>query len=181
MYKWTVNWRMLPEAAFLSPAFATALLLLHLLLLGILAWRWRPRLQPPLKPRSQEAAGSKRHGRVQSRTVTAGPPSTADTMLLAWTSNLIGITCARSLHYQFYSWYFHTVPFLLWQTPLPVACKLGAFYAMEWSWNVYPASAVSSCVLLGANAVLAISLFASNHTAQLAHVKSFAVHDKRDQ
>jgi alpha-1,3-mannosyltransferase len=36
-----------------------------------------------------------------------------DIPLLLFTSNLIGITFARSLHYQFHSWYFHQIPFLL--------------------------------------------------------------------
>jgi alpha-1,3-mannosyltransferase len=36
-----------------------------------------------------------------------------DIPLLLFTSNLIGITAARSLHYQFHSWYFHQIPFLL--------------------------------------------------------------------
>ena len=26
---------------------------------------------------------------------------------------------SRSLHYQFYSWYFYTIPYLLWHTTLP--------------------------------------------------------------
>lgn len=42
--------------------------------------------------------------------------------LLLFTSNLIGIICSRSLHYQFHSWYFHQIPFLLffggaWNNP----------------------------------------------------------------
>jgi len=36
-----------------------------------------------------------------------------------FTANLIGITFARSLHYQFYSWYFHSLPYLMWRTALP--------------------------------------------------------------
>ena len=40
---------------------------------------------------------------------------------MAWilfTANFIGITFSRSLHYQFYVWYFHSLPFLLWSTGL---------------------------------------------------------------
>ena len=36
-------------------------------------------------------------------------------LLVLFSGNFIGILCARTLHFQFYSWYFHTLPFLLWQ------------------------------------------------------------------
>jgi alpha-1,3-mannosyltransferase len=40
--------------------------------------------------------------------------------ILGITGNFVGIVlAARSLRNQFYAWYFHTLPFLLWQTKLP--------------------------------------------------------------
>jgi alpha-1,3-mannosyltransferase len=48
------------------------------------------------------------------------PCSPADIPLVLFTSNLIGITFARSLHYQFFSWYAHQMPFLLWTPGCPI-------------------------------------------------------------
>lgn len=44
------------------------------------------------------------------------PSNTAENEIVAtlFTSNFVGVCCARSLHYQFYVWYFHQLPFLLW-------------------------------------------------------------------
>jgi alpha-1,3-mannosyltransferase len=41
-----------------------------------------------------------------------------------FTSNLIGVLFARSLHYQFYSWYAQQLPLLAWRTRYPVLIKL---------------------------------------------------------
>lgn len=45
---------------------------------------------------------------------------------IAWillTSNYIGMCFARSLHYQFYVWYYHSLPLLLWSTKLHPAIR----------------------------------------------------------
>lgn len=156
LYKWTVNWKMLPEATFLHPALAKALLVLHVLALGLFAWRtglWG-RVRASSAPSSKRTSAGRTSGAARA-------VSTAETLTTVWISGLIGMVCARSLHYQFYSWYFHTVPYLLWQTQLPVAARLGCFAAMEWCWNVFPAGALSSSVLLGVHAVLLSALFQS--------------------
>lgn len=51
-----------------------------------------------------------------------GSPA-AEVALTLFTVNLIGIVFSRSLHYQFYVWYFYSIPALLWSTRIPVSAK----------------------------------------------------------
>ena len=69
--------------------------------------------------------------------------------LVAFSGNLIGIATARTLHYQFYAWYFHTLPLLLWAAaPLaPTPLRLALLGAVEWAFNVFPATPASSAAL----------------------------------
>lgn len=62
-------------------------------------------------------------------------------------ANLIGMTCARSLHYQFYSWYFHSLPYLLWSTNYSIIMRFLVLALIEFCWNTYPSSVVSSIIL----------------------------------
>ncbi|KAF2298464.1 hypothetical protein GH714_023659 [Hevea brasiliensis] len=69
-------------------------------------------------------------------------------MTMMFSGNFIGIFCARSLHYQFYSWYFYSLPYLLWRTPFPTLLRLILFVGVEFCWNVYPSNNFSSALLL---------------------------------
>lgn len=61
--------------------------------------------------------------------------------------NFLGMMCARSLHYQFYIWYFHTLPYLAWSTPFSTNLKFLILFLIEYCWNTYPSTNLSSGVL----------------------------------
>eukprot|EP00475_Leptophrys_vorax_P005006 TRINITY_DN1300_c0_g2_i2.p1 TRINITY_DN1300_c0_g2~~TRINITY_DN1300_c0_g2_i2.p1 ORF type:complete len:555 (-),score=125.41 TRINITY_DN1300_c0_g2_i2:80-1744(-) len=208
MYKWSTNWKMLPEEIFLSKPFAIGLLAIHVSLLLFLAFkRWVPALREDLV--NWEAPGSKRTNIASDLVVkvlfTANfvgiacarslhyqfyvwyfhsvpflllflafkrwvpalredlvnweAPGSKRTNIASdlvvkvlFTANFVGIACARSLHYQFYVWYFHSVPFLLFSSPgiagLSTAIPILMTLVLEICWNIYPATAVTSSVML---------------------------------
>ncbi|GAB0091699.1 Lethal(2)neighbour of tid protein [Sergentomyia squamirostris] len=61
--------------------------------------------------------------------------------------NFIGIIFARSLHYQFYVWYFHTLPYLVWFTDFRTSIKFLLLGFIEFAWNTYPSTSFSSLLL----------------------------------
>ncbi|NXI38577.1 ALG3 mannosyltransferase, partial [Galbula dea] len=145
-FKWTVNWRFLPEEVFQNRAFHTMLLLVHLAGLGLFALhRWH-------RPKESILALLK----DPAERKPASPPLTVNSILwqeivfILFSSNFLGVCCSRSLHYQFYVWYFHTLPYLLWCTPtsklahMPKVLLLGV---IELCWNTYPSTVCSSLSL----------------------------------
>ncbi len=68
-------------------------------------------------PRVVGGVGANYHGAHRSLT------RRSDIVLPLFTANFIGLCFSRSLHYQFYVWYYHTLPYLLWLTPLPTVFK----------------------------------------------------------
>jgi len=136
-YKWTVNWKFMKEELFLSKQLSLALLTCHLLVLTLLAFLWL-----------KEA--KKKYGTYIFFNRSLSPEYVVYTMFV---SNFVGITFARTMHYQFYSWYFQSVPFLLWynattnSTPLPLVMKVIVVVMLEYAFNVFPATPFSSCVL----------------------------------
>lgn len=74
-------------------------------------------------------------------------------------ANFIGIACARSLHYQFYSWYFHSLLYLGFSTGFrePVVFLLLA--VVELCWNTYPSTVLSSAMLHVCHFVLIYGVF----------------------
>ncbi|KAJ6596776.1 mannosyltransferase [Mycena vulgaris] len=148
LYKWTVNWRMIDQETFLSPQWANGLLFGHVSALaafGLFAWC-----------RNDGGVWTvlKRGFRKPDLPASFAPVTPDYIATIFFTSNLIGLIFARSLHYQFYSWYAQQLPFLAWRTRYPVFVKIALIVGIEYSWNVFPATSVSSTVLLAANTLL---------------------------
>lgn len=61
--------------------------------------------------------------------------------------NFIGMVCARSLHYQFYSWYFHSLLYLVYCTGYQRSIMFLILAVIEFCWNCYPSTNFSSAVL----------------------------------
>ncbi|TYJ22732.1 hypothetical protein E1A91_A08G144900v1 [Gossypium mustelinum] len=78
--------------------------------------------------------------------------------------NFIGIIFARSLHYQFYSWYFYSLPHLLWITPFPTLHRVLIFVGIELCWIVFPSNLYSSLLLLCLHLLILCGLWYSMAT-----------------
>jgi alpha-1,3-mannosyltransferase len=130
-------WRFVPENIFLSRTFALSLLATHLTtLIAFAFFRWcqndggalrvlqrglcRPSLGAGVVPVTADGFCSFKHYYVAAIPLIL---SFSDIVTILATCNIIGILCARSLHYQFYAWYAQQLPFLAWSTKFPVAIK----------------------------------------------------------
>lgn len=139
-YEWTVNWRFVPEDIFRDGRFSGLLLAGHAVTLVWLATAWCRRFggvelvfrrlydrpDMPLVPKGQPLSPGCKATQVCRAEIIERQ---ADLLLRArppvivavfFSSNLVGMLFARSLHYQFYAWEAHSLVFLIWQTRLPV-------------------------------------------------------------
>jgi alpha-1,3-mannosyltransferase len=154
MYKWSVNGAFLPEHVFVDKRLAVALLVGHLFTLLIFGhFRWT-------------AAGS---GGLVGLVSVRHPESRLWLVGREWwdwasryrvrrlrrshvihcmfSCNLIGIAFARTLHYQFYLWYFHTLPLLVFSSALPTPVCFAVLLAIELVFNIYPPRGVAALAL----------------------------------
>eukprot|EP01102_Stenamoeba_stenopodia_P007873 TRINITY_DN2222_c0_g2_i1.p1 TRINITY_DN2222_c0_g2~~TRINITY_DN2222_c0_g2_i1.p1 ORF type:complete len:223 (-),score=37.87 TRINITY_DN2222_c0_g2_i1:136-804(-) len=149
IFKWSVNWQFVGEDTFLTKEFALLLMGAHLLVLFLFAER-----------RWTLADGGLLNVILQK----FSPKSLANDYVVRvlFVCNFVGIVFARTLHYQFYVWYFHTLPFLLWSTSLPVLVKMGLWGVIEVIWNIFPPRPATSAVLLLCHLTILIALWSSS-------------------
>ncbi|CAH0383664.1 unnamed protein product [Bemisia tabaci] len=166
LYEWTVNWRFLPEEIFVSKYFHISLLAVHLILLAIFYSSWKvyftsyarlkymeTRIQPELKKHKKSL-----------------DMSTASNLFLTpmFTANFIGVACSRSLHYQFYVWYYHSLPYLLWSTKFPDKYRIMLLGVIELCWNTFPSTMLSSAALHVCHIAILYGLYQNRHVKQNA-------------
>lgn len=149
-YIWTVNWKFLPEEFFVSTTWALTLLFLTLAFWLFFAKRLWIRYLDPISYMLKAL--------MEKRTRNEMPD--ADEILLTmFTSNFIGIVFSRTLHFQFYVWYFHTLPYLLWSIRMPTIFRLGLLAAIEFVWNVFPSRAETSLLLFVCHLIILFGLY----------------------
>merc|ERR1719510_2811748 len=94
-------------------------------------------------------------------------------------SNFIGVMFARSLHYQFYVWYYHSLHYLAWTTPFPVKIRLLILGVIELCWNTYPSTPLSSLALHTCHGLLLCGLLV--HTARSCDMTIFTSMEKDEK
>lgn len=145
LYEWTVNWRFLSEDIFTNSYFHIGLLALHMTLLLF----FYSSALTYLRSYATLISIQKKVRRQLSDCTEKLNMDTASQLFLLplFTANLIGIACSRSLHYQFYVWYFHSLPYLLWSTCFTSIGRLCILGVIEMCWNTFPSTYLSSLTL----------------------------------
>lgn len=147
-FQWTVNWKFLPEDVFVSKQLAFGLLGAHLCFLVLF-------LQKHFN-----IVGTLRAVLYKPFAIYEPFPIRSEVVVTSlFTINFVGVVFARTLHYQFYSWFYPTLPYLLWKANIPLLFKIKSLIVAEFAFNAFPATAASSLVLQLMNVFLLISLY----------------------
>ncbi|KAI6647287.1 Dol-P-Man:Man(5)GlcNAc(2)-PP-Dol alpha-1,3-mannosyltransferase [Oopsacas minuta] len=149
LYKWTVNWRFLPEEIFHDRLFHITLITVLIVILSALYYfKWSKPIYSPLicfKRISQKGEFSK--------------SVNCHILFVLFTSNFCGIAFSRTLHFQFYVWYFHTLHFLVWKRRCPVALAVCLLGLIELSYKIFPSTYWSSAILQLSHVIILVMQF----------------------
>lgn len=161
LYKWSVNGAFLEESLFLDKRLAVVLLAFHLSILLVFGqMRWTAQstggLMGLLRLPQETLKGWVLE--VLKYTVIRDLNPSHVTGVL-FTSNFIGIVFARTLHYQFYLWYAHTLPFMVCRGNLRWITKFVILLTIEAVFNVYPPHKLAAVSLHIAHFGILLSLW----------------------
>lgn len=146
-HRWSVNYQFVSTQVFRSSTFHMSLLALSAVAYGLL-WRlrWRPRLRLQTLHKKQ----------AQSAVMASGLYLPHALTLLE--SNIIGLAFSRSLHYQFFTWFFFTLMFVLHFTRLPTIVSNVLFALIQYGFEVYPPTPLSSGLMVASFGMVVLSI-----------------------
>lgn len=124
----SVYWKWLPPSIFYSSAFHVLLQLCHLGLLAVFAYFF-------LTSASSDQLVLPKVRPLSARTIAPDRESPRGTITFLATMHFAGIAFAKSLHYSFYIWYFHTLPILYSAAHIPWLARPLLATLLEVSWN----------------------------------------------
>ncbi len=208
--RWSANLAWLPPATFASRELAAGLLAAHVALLAAAArWWWAPAAAAPaaaaadappapLADAEGGAASPRRRPRPPPppaappppqplldwlwRGARGGPRATPRAALfILYTSNFVGVACARSLHFQFLTWYWHTLPLLLAHTRLPWPAQAAFAAALELCWGNHPPQAWSAAAITALHAALLAALWHGGGGGEPAAARAAAAGGDEDK
>nr|CCC93794.1 putative alpha-1,3-mannosyltransferase [Trypanosoma congolense IL3000] len=148
-YRWTVNFKRVSESVFVSSEFSKSLGVL-VVISWIYVWicRWSKRAYRRRRD-TEDGVGCGDGGEMVVGEYTGSDEDVFHNVTLTlMESNMVGVIFARSLHYQFFLWFFYIVPFVLSATRLPAVVKILAFMFIQYGFEVYPSTATSSTFIL---------------------------------
>ncbi|KAL9188536.1 hypothetical protein ACHAXT_006914 [Thalassiosira profunda] len=167
-FEWTVNWKFLTEDVFVSKPWALTLLLCHLGTLGLLAKKW---WKTSIAQRGEATTRAWLRWTSKEGNARLSPEYVVYTLFV---SNYVGIAFVRTLHYQFYCWYFFSLPMLFWMASgltsgahavtklcLNLASSTIAMLGIEWAFLTFPATPKSSLMLQLSHTFLLVKIAAS--------------------
>ncbi|KAL3464208.1 glycosyltransferase [Aspergillus heterothallicus] len=157
MYKWTVNWRFIPEDIFLSSDWWRTLIVVHALILVVFG------VTSFLRPVGMNLFPFiRRFCTGQHRGI---PLDQNFIMTVLLTSLATGLLCARSLHYQFFAYLSWATPYLLWRTGRHPVVVGSVWLLQEIAWNAYPSTNISSAIVVLSLVAQVMGLFANRKHA----------------
>ncbi|CAJ1012689.1 putative ALG3 protein [Leishmania naiffi] len=171
MHRWSLNYQFLDAELFTKPGFGQALLAMTAAT-WVLLWRmrWAPRtyltdaearvLHPAIADTRRPNTSSLLHAVEDEERMDDEAQEQAvyaSTLLTFFEANLVGVIFARSLHYQFYTWFFYTVPFVLAYTTYPWPLRIVSCALISQGFESFPPTPRTSVMLQSG---FALTLFA---------------------
>ena len=149
LFQWTVNWRFISENIFNDRTFHISLFTILMALLSALYYfKWSSNKFTPLINFSRISPKGDFPMEIRSHI-----------LFVLFSCNFCGIVTSRTIHFQFYVWYFHTLHFLIWKGRFPIALGLCLLGLVELSYKIFPSTWWSSGILQVSHFAILIQLF----------------------